>query len=803
MAKTRLAKIVLTIKGVWSPTVEYEKLDLVNYLGSSYIAKRDNIGVTPVEGDDWSLSAEKGGKGDKGDQGDKIYLHIAYANSGDGETDFTTSPVSGKVYTYLGSYSDYTPEDSNVPSTYVWSKLTEEAERAAAELLRVAAEEERVAAETARVSAESQRDSAESARNAAEETRVSNEQSRVSAEINRVSGESARQSAETARVSSETDRQEAEVSRVDEEKRRVSAETDRVNAETNRLEGEQHRVSAEQSRSDAETVRVNNESARNTAEETRVSDESARKTAETSRVSAENTRDTSETKRVNAEISRATAETARVNAEDVRVLAEQGRVSAESGRVSAEQGRVSAETERVTAETERAATFSGYQNEINQFKNDIVTSKDAATENTKFAIGTAEQTLEVPSMEEINAVKDDVASITPDDSTVDGKPWTSRKIVDTLCPPFDVSGSVVTCHPVEGYPLGVVSRIDAVQDGTGDPSPDNVRAIAGWDAVTLTRCGKNLIGDYSNMFPYTQNGVTLTLNDDKSITVTGTPTITSGYLYTVYLMRENPNFIDGVKYILKNVTCILNLRDGSKKYVSDYFTFDRSTVKSVDIYIQIKVQNYIDGMTIYPMICTEGTDTTAYEPYRCDTYTAELPETVYGGTLDWATGMLTVEYAIKTFNGTETIILGQQGGNPRFSTNINHSADNGVGVCSHMVTSYTPIGSNSKNNTIAPHKSGVAIWRFDACETVGAMVDYFKAQYDAGTPVQLAYKLLTPYTIQLTPQQILAISGTNTLYTDSGDTTVSGPTDPVWLTQTLVDRIAALESATISLGGNV
>lgn len=63
MAKTRLAKVVLTIKGVWSPTVKYEKLDLVNYLGSSYIAKRDNIGVTPVEGDDWSLSAEKGGGG--------------------------------------------------------------------------------------------------------------------------------------------------------------------------------------------------------------------------------------------------------------------------------------------------------------------------------------------------------------------------------------------------------------------------------------------------------------------------------------------------------------------------------------------------------------------------------------------------------------------------------------------------------------------------------------------------------------------------------------------------------------------
>ena len=45
--------------------------------------------------------------------------------------------------------------------------------------------------------------------------------------------------------------------------------------------------------------------------------------------------------------------------------------------------------------------------EINQFKNEIVTDKDSATDNTKFAIGSAEQNLEVPSMEEFNQLKGD------------------------------------------------------------------------------------------------------------------------------------------------------------------------------------------------------------------------------------------------------------------------------------------------------------------------------------------------------------------------------------------------------------
>lgn len=65
--------------------------------------------------------------------------------------------------------------------------------------------------------------------------------------------------------------------------------------------------------------------------------------------------------------------------------------------------------------------------------------------------------------------------------------WSSKKIVDTLCPPFSVSGNPVTCHPVEGYPLSAVVTLEPKQAGTGDPSPDNVRPISGYDSVTVTQ----------------------------------------------------------------------------------------------------------------------------------------------------------------------------------------------------------------------------------------------------------------------------------------------------------------------------
>lgn len=84
------------------------------------------------------------------------------------------------------------------------------------------------------------------------------------------------------------------------------------------------------------------------------------------------------------------------------------------------------------------------------------------------------------------ATGDSIAAITPDDDAVNGKPWTSLKIVDTLCAPFAAEGNPVTCTPVEGYPMSVQASWEPRQEGSGDPSPENVRAITGLDEVNVT-----------------------------------------------------------------------------------------------------------------------------------------------------------------------------------------------------------------------------------------------------------------------------------------------------------------------------
>lgn len=73
-----------------------------------------------------------------------------------------------------------------------------------------------------------------------------------------------------------------------------------------------------------------------------------------------------------------------------------------------------------------------------------------------------------------------------DDTAVGTDAWSSKHIIDTLCPPLEETGSPVQGYPVVGYPLGCNVSWEPTQEGSGDPSPDNIRPISGRDSVTVT-----------------------------------------------------------------------------------------------------------------------------------------------------------------------------------------------------------------------------------------------------------------------------------------------------------------------------
>lgn len=66
-------------------------------------------------------NGENGTPGKPGADGKTPYLHIAYANSADGKTGFSTTDGTNKLY--IGQYTDYIQADSTDATKYTWTKI--------------------------------------------------------------------------------------------------------------------------------------------------------------------------------------------------------------------------------------------------------------------------------------------------------------------------------------------------------------------------------------------------------------------------------------------------------------------------------------------------------------------------------------------------------------------------------------------------------------------------------------------------------------------------------------------------------
>ncbi len=202
---------------------------------------------------------------------------------------------------------------------------------------------------------------------------------------------------------------------------------------------------------------------------------------------------------------------------------------------------------------------------------------------------------------ELDTVKQQIKSITPDDSTVGEKPWSSKNIVDMLCPPLEESGNPVVCYPVAGYPLGVKASWEPVQEGSGTPYPagggknlfnvngelicNNGSFSVANNAVTFT--------DYAgltNYFPFA-GWVDVEKNTDYVVSFKAT-SINNIYVYTDKLFGTRITVVSGYKF---------NSSDNTRLLIAFFSlaserTGDRETVTGVQV--------------------EKGTTATAWAPYE-------------------------------------------------------------------------------------------------------------------------------------------------------------------------------------------
>lgn len=736
------------------------------------------------------------------------------------------------------------------------SRQQQENERDDAEFIRSKNERSRYGNENQRIINESERTQAENARKTAESSRVASENTRVQAESERVKAETSRAEAEQSRIASEETRVSAEKSRTKAEALRVQEEQRRETVETDRAEAERQRESMETSRQTAESARNTAESGRVTAEKARVSAESQRKQAETTRTDAEGKRVQAEQGRVTAEQGRVEAEAQREEtmAQHAKKIAELETEVAKKAQIDdttvsdttpwssqhivdmlcpplEESGNpvvcypvansnldIVASWEPTQEGEGTPYPAGGGKNLFRLYDKDTTVSGNGLT--AKFDLKA--ETLTVSG----TSTKTDAAWIIINQKTGLQIPdfaigetytlsWTNiagmyAQIVYTntsgklkaLC--YLDSKAVSFTVPTDyesffAFQIGInqtagtvrgVAKIQLEKGSTATAYAPyaNIRPIHGRTQVKAERCGENLLDLHPNNV---ESGIYN--NGEKSDGEAGqqrtiTPIMVNPKQALIYTTDSR------LKY---NVRATFFSAAG--EYLSN-IGLTPDTVFNVpdnahQMFIHSNGYGLIGNNAPWYEISAGTTPPTTYAPYTGQTTTLTLPRTIYGGEVDAQTGEGLWAWRLITLDGTENWKRDSSGGTA-FICNVDgieNRAENSKMVCSHAAWGTTSPTANYRVNTIAytlylvwPNADGDAV----------KLRELLAAQYAAGTPVQIAYKIATPVPFTATGGgTIKALSGTNTVLTDADAVTVTGRADPIRIIQQLQAASAASAQA--------
>lgn len=407
-------------------------------------------------------------------------------------------------------------------------------------------------------------------------------------------------------------------------------------------------------------------------------------------------------------------------------------------------------------------------------------------------------------MKDIGTLKNQMQRAYPDDSTIGDNTWSSKNIVDMLCPPLEESGNPVVCYPVAEYPLGVKAKWEPTQEGSVEPSPENIRPIKGRDSVTVNRAdglrawgmltldgterwimGSAVEGIHSFYVP---SAVT-----DMPIATTTTEVCTH-YKILNYNDGTESAFLSGEPYAYIN-TGRFNSVEGLKSYLAA----QHAAGTPVQIAYKLKKPVVVpdtNGIFFSEQPAQGGSGDPSPDNIRPilinntvqvgQTNTLTLPETVYGGEVDAATGDGNENTKTITLDGT-TNKFSLSGGFWNLPQNSSPGIRNGYDTnCSHFPPE--TFGGNKNKGYLFTKPKLLGKYFQD----VNAFNAYLAAQYAAGTPVQVSYKLAEPVPFTATGAKPMpALAGANTVLTDADSVTVTGRADPIKRITDLEDAVAS------------
>ena len=290
--------------------------------------------------------------------------------------------------------------------------------------------------------------------------------------------------------------------------------------------------------------------------------------------------------------------------------------------------------------------------------------------------------------------------------------------------------------------------------------------------------GENLLNPKENNYnTYTPYGLTINYIGDNKVHLKGTYNLEGGGGSFV-ILSTNQKLLAGRNLKITGFTI-----EGTKQ---TYRLYGLRTKDETAIAMQTEfAKGDVIDMTV-AIVVSKDTPST-YTPYIGQTNTLTLPETVYGGEVDAVSGDGNNNTKVITLDGNE---LKFSQSSIYFNLPM-HSAPGiltrGIICCSHFNDKRFGVNTNYEFCFILA--SDIA----DLFANVDDLNAYLAAQYAAGTPVQIAYKLAEPVPFTATGAQPLpALSGTNTVLTDADSATVTCRADPI-------KHITDLEAAVASI----
>ena len=314
----------------------------------------------------------------------------------------------------------------------------------------------------------------------------------------------------------------------------------------------------------------------------------------------------------------------------------------------------------------------------------------------------------------------------------------------------EVSGPVCSFKALQELPLKKCEvAINAWQEGSGDPSPDNNRPIHGWDEVNVSQSGVNIWDE-----DWEEGGYDNTTGEKTS----------SNILY------RNVDFIS----VKPNTSYYFTVANGNRRVW--YYDINKTFISSRNgstafafttppdcYYINFALSRsaWNDVSINYP-----STDTN-YHTYAGTTATIDLDGIRYGGIINVLTGEMSVTHVVNKIKDMNVAYY-----EPSSSYPLGFFIARGTPIKKPNITNvkascFTTGYSWATDNHI--FGNGANDYCYITCSSYSDANSFKTALGEQ----EILYELATPLTFNLTPTEIKTLVGINNVWSDAGDVDVT------------------------------